>query len=95
MLFLESLSKPALSEVEGGEREFESHPMGEPNSRPCFDAARHERLFGVPTAVFRMMVSHTAAGSHRRGIHKGYHHQSPSLLPQSEQQERLAHRETR
>jgi len=25
----ESLSKPALSEVEGGEREFESHPMGE------------------------------------------------------------------
>ena len=24
-----SLSKPALSEVEGGERDFESHPMGE------------------------------------------------------------------
>jgi len=29
MLFLESLSKPALSEVVGGERDFESHPMGE------------------------------------------------------------------
>ena len=29
MLFLESLSKPALSEVEGGEWDFESHPMGE------------------------------------------------------------------
>jgi hypothetical protein len=36
-----------------GERDFESHPMGETQkSCPCFDYAQHERLFCVPTAFF-------------------------------------------